>query len=452
MALTPSSVKRPVVLTGDDLSTQKLSTGEHAQGVAVLGESGEHIGGVTNPLVVTVENQTAVGGRVVSDRDLFGRERASAPYTMFESVLEYDLRLQLWGDGPILNTGTVTHLPAESAAALTVAAGQSVTRVSHEHFKYQAGKPNLAYLTANIGSAAGTVRRVGYFDDFNGVFFMNDGITNSFVVRSSVTGVVVETVIPQSLWNVDKLDGFGTSGFTLDLTKVQIVVVEVQGMGAGEIRVGFNIDAHTTYCHEFHGANLSAHTLLHSDSLPVCYQIDSTTGIGTLEQYDTSVIAEGGRSLAEDSGMIFSASTGALGKLAPAILSPVISIRPALLFKTLEYHGSTIVNDIQLLSDSTNIYWEVVLNPVLTGPIWTAANIESATEYDITATASLGGAVLLSGYSERKGSSGFSLPLQKLAMTAAANHLTSDIITLNVVDIQLKGGNVFASMNFSESY
>jgi len=452
MALTPSSVKRPVVLTGDDLATQQLGTGEHAQGVAVLGESGEHVGGVTNPLIVTVENQTAVGGRIESDRDLFGRSRSSEPHTMFESVLEYDLRLQMWGDGQTPNTGTVTHLPAESAAALTVAAGQSATRISHEHFKCQAGKPNISYLTANIGTSVGTTRRVGYFDDKNGIFFMNDGIENSFVIRSSVSGAVVDTVVPQSLWNADRLDGNGDSGFILDLSKVQIVVIEVQGLGAGEIRVGFNIDAHTTYCHEFHSANIDSHILLQSASLPVCYKIDSTTGAGTLEQYDTSVITEGGRSIAEDAGMIFSVNTGAVGKIVPAVLTPLISIRPNLFFKGSDYHGTIIVNDIQLLADSTNIYWEVVLNPVLTGAVWTSADVESATEHDISATAAVGGSVLLSGYSERKGSAGFALPLQKLAMTADAAHLTSDILTLNVVDIQANAGNVYAAINFSESY
>jgi len=452
MALVSSSVKRPVVSVGDDLATLQKTTGEHVQESAIIGENGEQIGGVNAPVQVNVVNQQAVGGRVESDRDLFGRARSSGSHTLFESVLEYDLRNVQWGDSAIASTGTVTHLPSESAAALTVAAGQKVTRITHEHFKYQAGKPNISYLTANVGTSTGTIRRVGYFDENDGVFFMNDGVENSFVIRSSVSGAVVDTVIPQNQWNLDAFDGNGVSGLTLDITKVQIVAIEVQGLGAGEIRVGFNVDSHTIYAHEFHASNVSNHIQMSTASLPLCYKISSTTGAGTLEQYDSNVISEGGKSLAEDSGMIFTANTGATGKPASNVAAPLISLRSALNFKGLNYHGTTIVNEIITFTDSTDIFWEVVLNPVLTGAAWTAVDLESASEFDLSATAATGGTVILSGYSVREGSSGFALPLQKIPMSVNSDRSGSDILTLRVVDISNKGGRVFASVNFSESY
>jgi hypothetical protein len=45
------------------------------------------------------------------------------------------------------------------------------------------------------------------------------------VRRSSTSGGVVDDAINQADWNLDKLDGTGASGVTLDVTKVFIFVV-----------------------------------------------------------------------------------------------------------------------------------------------------------------------------------------------------------------------------------
>jgi len=57
MALPPSTVKRATDLSGDDFRTFD-DGGVEVQGVALVGENGEHLGGPTDPLVITDQAAT----------------------------------------------------------------------------------------------------------------------------------------------------------------------------------------------------------------------------------------------------------------------------------------------------------------------------------------------------------------------------------------------------------
>jgi len=70
-------------------------------------------------------------------------------------------------------------------------------------------------------------QRVGYYGAANGIFLELENAVLSFVKRSSITGSVVETKVAQANWNVDKLDGTGPSGITLDITKAQILFSDI---------------------------------------------------------------------------------------------------------------------------------------------------------------------------------------------------------------------------------
>jgi hypothetical protein len=51
-----------------------------------------------------------------------------------------------------------------------------------------------------------------------------------------------ETVVPQTNWNIDKLDGTGISGITLDISKAQILWMDIEWLGLGTVRIGFVIN------------------------------------------------------------------------------------------------------------------------------------------------------------------------------------------------------------------
>ena len=84
---------------------------------------------------------------------------------------------------------------------------------------YLPGKSQLILESFCLGTArANTVKRIGYFDDRNGIFLQQAGDGSlSFVLRSYITGGVGNTVIPQA----------------------QLIMIDFQWLGVGRIRIGF---------------------------------------------------------------------------------------------------------------------------------------------------------------------------------------------------------------------
>jgi hypothetical protein len=152
--------------------------------------------------------------------------------------------------------------------AVTTTSGSKVYRETLRVFPYQPGKSLLILSTFVFNEAKTNLRqRAGYFDNNNGFFLELSGTTLSFVRRSYVSGTLVETKIPQSDWNTDKLDGTGLSGITLDMTKAQILWSDMEWLGVGSVRMGFVIDGVLITCHTFNHANIISSTYITTATL-----------------------------------------------------------------------------------------------------------------------------------------------------------------------------------------
>lgn len=189
--------------------------------------------------------------------DAFHRQRVSQPLALFSSKLLYDAQPIVWDDQQTSGGGTSsTFLANQAAVQMAVAGNVAGTRVrqSFQRLNYQPGKSQLflgtgVLVAEGAPGVAGVVRRIGQFDQDNGYFFQASGALGAaaVVVRSSVSGAPVDTVIPQASWNLDKMDGTGPSGITLDLSKIQIFVIDYQWLSAGQIRFGFDGPGRITY-------------------------------------------------------------------------------------------------------------------------------------------------------------------------------------------------------------
>jgi hypothetical protein len=97
----------------------------------------------------------------------------------------------------------------------------------------------------------------------------------------------VDTKIPQSLWNIDRMNGAGgttnPSSFNLDLSKMQMFYIDYSWYGAGPIRWGFRgANGQVTYCHKLANNNVNLEAYMRSGNLPARYEtstIPSTTRI-----------------------------------------------------------------------------------------------------------------------------------------------------------------------------
>ena len=256
--------------------------------------------------------------------DAFGRQRFSQPFTLFDSMLRYSKRTDLW-DEAVLGSGTTNFLMDESSLELktTVASGDTVLRRSRRHFPYQPGK-SLMVMASFVGNApaAGLVQEVGYFDDDNGIILRANGTSVQFVVRSRSTGTVQENVVSQAQWNIDTFAA-------LDFTKANIFITDLEWLGVGRVRCGFVVDGEIRYCHEFNHANNIDKVYMTSAILPASYRLHNSSTIASpavLKQVCTSVVSEGGY---QPTGPIYVAGRGASTFTAISSETMVAAIRMA---------------------------------------------------------------------------------------------------------------------------
>jgi hypothetical protein len=88
-----------------------------------------------------------------------------------------------------------------------------------------------------------------------------------------IVSKTIDTKIPQSAWNIDKVDGTGPSGYTLDLTKMQMFYLDYSWYGAGAVRWGFRTTkGNIVYVHKQMNNNQNATAYMRSGNLSGRYE------------------------------------------------------------------------------------------------------------------------------------------------------------------------------------
>ena len=86
----------------------------------------------------------------------------------------------------------------------------------------------------------------------------------------------VETVWDQEEWNLDRCDGTGKSGYTIDVTKMQMFYMDYSWYGAGFIRWGFRgTDGNVIYVHKIPNNNTNTEAYMRSGNLPARYEVNT---------------------------------------------------------------------------------------------------------------------------------------------------------------------------------
>ena len=396
--------------------------------------------GPSNPAYV------AIGG---TNTDAFGRLRVSQPYTLFDSQNRYAADNQF--DTSTVTGGSTTYLPNESSVRMDVntASGAEVVRQTFRSFPYQPGKGLLVLTTFVMNEAKTNLRqRVGYFGTQNGLYFELNNTTKAFVIRTYVGGSVDNTTrrVEQSAWNGDKLDGTGASGLTLDLTKPQILWMDFEWLGVGNVRCGFVINGQYIVCNTYQTANFFGTSVYMTTAiLPVRYEITNTAATASsssMKQICSSVVSEGGyeQTSIEHVATMTSATAGSY---ITTTYKPLVSIRLA----STALGAVVIPYNVNFLPTTTDNYQiGLFKNGTLTGASYSALASDANVEFDIAATAITGGTLAYSEFltsrSGRSALSGanasFNLDLQLGASLAGA----SDVYSLCVRTLTGTGGGI----------
>ena len=129
--------------------------------------------------------------------------------------------------------------------------------------------------------------QAGDYVVIRGSSYRVDGIISDTAIQifpdyrgPSANNVVVtkttETEWEQSDWNLDRCDGSGKSGYTLDLTKMQMFYMDYSWYGAGFIRWGFRAtDGNVIYAHKIPNNNFNTEAYMRSGNLPARYEVNT---------------------------------------------------------------------------------------------------------------------------------------------------------------------------------
>ena len=411
----------------------------------------------TSPWIVSsTGGSTNVASFPSTSTDAFGRLRVSEPFTLFDSSFRYG-DTQLWTT-LIATGGTAVFNASQGLMDLnvTTASGSSVKRQTTKVFSYQPGK-SLLVLTTFVCAApkANLDQKIGYYNSDNGYCLEQDGLTTYFVERSAVSGAVTNTRVAQADWNVDPMDGTGPSGITLDITKAQILWMDLEWLGVGTVKMGFVIDGMFYICHTWDHANVLSSTYITTASLPLSCEITNTgttTSTSTFKQICATVVSEGGYALTGLQQSVGTPITAAKTLTTAGTFYPVVSLR----LKSARLDAIVILTAISILGDGNNetFRWEVRGNGTTIGGSWISAGANSSVDYNLTGIAYTGGRTLAAGYtsSSNRGSSSvdilkatlFSNQLERNALTGTPYELTI------VIAGAANGTTVFASMDWEE--
>ena len=400
--------------------------------------------------------------------DAFGRFRTSSPVTLFDSSHRFSDN-GLWATSNTAGNSSYAFVTNQSTIDMTVTTANNaeVIRETTKVFSYQPGKSLLIMNTFAMEPPKANVRqRVGYFGKDNGIYLENDGTTNYFVLRTNTSSTVVETKVPQSQWNVDKFDGTGYSSQStgsehaggVDVSKTNILWMDIEWLGVGDVRCGFVVDGRMVPAHIFHNDNKNLVPYMTTASLPLRYEIKNTgitTSNSTLKQICSTVISEGGYEL-------YGAQQGIQTPIATPVdlptagtYYPVISLRLKTSPNRLD--AIVILTALSILGITNNAYynWQVRAGAnTASGGTWVSAGDNSAVEYKLDGGSVTGGRVLASGFTGASNQSASPVDILKEALfkfQLERDGLTGTPYELTLcATASLNGADIYASMDWEE--
>lgn len=340
--------------------------------------------------------------------DAFGKLLVAQQTTMAEYLNQYEMNTETMSNF-LTGTASITHDPLSSGLVFSIGTGATdkAERISHQYHPYQLGKSRLIEITCASGDTgkANVKRHWGYADARDGLLFSLVGTTLNVQLRSSVSGTVVKTYIPQSEWNADRLDGTGStfnrSKVLLNVSKGNIYWIDFQWLGVGKVRFGIvGPDGNRIVCHTIENANVNNRTYMRTGSLPVYAELenyDGTSASSSEFRLWCMVVKTGG----EFSPTRYFYGVPPVEKTVTSATTevPLVSFRAKQTLNSLDNRTSSFLNFLNAISVGGAAQIRIIHAPVLTGSTF-AGSSEGGIEYDTASTAVSGGHAVSTFYLE----------------------------------------------------
>lgn len=388
-----------------------------------------------------------VGLQDSSQLDPMGRLRVSSSTVIFASKQIYSYQPLLW-DHATTGSGSITYNQPTASSTLAINGAGTAIRQTRRRFVYEPGRSLSIFRSVNLKDGDGATKRIGYFDENNGIFLEQLGGRLYFVKRSSVTGAPVDSPIGQDEWNVDRFNGLGLSGVKLDPTKIQIVCFDFEWHGAGRVRCGFLVDGKIQYAHEFLHANYADSVYMSTPNLPIRVELTGNAVV-SFDHISAAVSSDGGYDIVPFDRAVDSGITPLSTNL--TTLSPLISIR----LKSSAKGAAIFTEKVDLLCTTTATFkWALLLNPVVVGGSLSFTGVaDSVVEYSANTNAALsltGGHQLASGYAAQGNAAQLNLNVRTFVSPGFSIGGNPDFLCLAVQKITGATESFYGSLRWLE--
>jgi hypothetical protein len=427
--------------------------------------------------------------------DAFGKLRVSNPNTLLDirvpgqdasgigatgttSYLQNDMQICYGVSGSGGLGATAYKLCNNSQSDIFVDGNLTFINQSRKYCTYQPGKSLLIMasgvldarsileygITDSTGNTPGIKSRVGYFDQYNGLYFEYDSGNGCSICVKSKGELKYNSPIRQTDWNIDQMNGSGTSGLTLEFTKAQLFVIDLEWLGVGRIRFGFYAYGRIQYCHEILNINqISIGPYTYNINLPIRYELQGMTGAtGAMIQICSTVISEGGYTPV---GKPFSINIYDIN-------APLNNTETSILFlrggstKGNFYHQQILPTDFSIVCSAVgdvgilkiNLYLPNAGTSISNNINWLDVNSNSVVQYGTSGGITLGNAINTTVYQSAfsgRGSSSFSdlgnVFTDLLQINSDINN-NSSILEITITGNFGGSSKIYATLSWSEIY
>lgn len=348
----------------------------------------------------------------IGDYTSKGRLKVSNPEVIFFNTFQYGTETDVW-ETSTASGGAATFDATISAVAMSVGStsGSECVRQTINVQRYIPGRSSeLTFAVRLTSPVAGIRRRFGLFDGSDGIYFEDNGGEYACVMINSDGGSPTIDRVVRTAWNGDQLGGSGSSGLTADATKQQIICIDYEWYGGGQVVFSFIINGEKRVIHTFNTGNVLAVPWCKTPFLPIRLEIKNTTGAA-----GTHYMYQGSNSLVvEGTSYRLGTLQNMLTPLAGITLTTANTFYPALSIRLKSTHLKGVVLPVSFQAaslDNTNVFYKVIRNATLNGTWVDVPDANAFTQYNYTSTGAVsGGTVLDSGFLPSGASSTITLP------------------------------------------
>jgi hypothetical protein len=373
---------------------------EHPQETNLLSiERAMRYNGLGEPLIRVAADLTGSGpGQgVTSAIDSKGRLKVQTQETIFFNTFQFGKETDVWDESTV-SGGSAVFEPSLSQVAMSVTntAGSKVIRQTRNVQRYTPGRSQaIAFAVRLQNPVTGVRRRLGMFDGQDGFFFEDCGTVDPdtgepeyacVVIKSNGTPTVER--IYRKDWNGDKLDGNGPSGIVADPEAQQLINIEYEWYGAGQIVFSWIIDGLPRVIHTVSNGNRLHTPWSKTPFLPIRLEIENFGGAaGThyMWQGSNSLLVEGS---VEKLGIAENILTPLTGINMPSANTfyPIVSIK----LKSTALSGIVLPTYFQAGTlDNTDIYYKLIRNATVNGTWVDHPDPNAFTQYNYTSTGAI---------------------------------------------------------------